>query len=367
MNTLLAVQKAGMDTIRTLFGSEGSDSSVLKAKIETHLWGAYEILTVCQRCPMWFALRQFRVTMTNAGTVLLESSAFKTKIGLEITDARNEMTCREWFEVLFKRWFRPNVSTEAMMRGNANEGAVLSALTSLPFIVTLFECGMLAMKHSGYLACSPDVIATVDAQILQKFNTEEGHLVNDNGIPFLLATVEIKKRVASKSLNTALELATGDAVFFEVGDETFRKYIPESHTAQALNQMMILDVNVAIYLAAGETGLLYVVYVHCSGVHLATCQSILTAQTSELVQWAYIEGGTVPEFINDEYKECVLSGHHFWNLIDDCVKLRGPLPPLKLFKHASQSFYSKTKAGVDGVTQQKANLRSSTSHFQWEQ
>ena len=269
--------------------------------------------------------------------------------------------------MFFKGWFSSKVSTEAMMRGSASEGAGLSALNSLPFIVTVFECGMLAMKHSRYLARSPDGVALVDAQILQKFNTEEGHVVNENEIPFVLATVEIKTRVTSKSLNTALELATEDAAFCEVGHETFRKYIPESHTAQVLLQMMILDVNVAIYLAAVETGLLYAVYVHCSDVHLATCQSILTAQTSELVQWAYTEGGTVPELINDECKECVESRHKYWKLIDDRVKIRGPFPPLKLFKHASQSFYSKTKAGVYGATQQRAILRSSTSHFQWEQ
>ena len=50
LNTWLAVPKAGMDSTRTLFGSEGSESSVLKAKIETHLSGACEILTVGQRC-----------------------------------------------------------------------------------------------------------------------------------------------------------------------------------------------------------------------------------------------------------------------------------------------------------------------------
>ena len=44
-----------------------------------------------------------------------------------------------------------------------------------------------------------------------------------------------------------------------------------------------------------------------------------------------------------------------------------PLPPLKRYKHSSQSLYSKTKGGVDGATQERAMLRSSTSHFKWEQ
>lgn len=33
------------------------------------------------------------------------------------------------------------------------------------------------------------------------------------------------------------------------------------------------------------------------------------------------------------------------------MKNEGALVPLKLIKHAAQSFYSKTKAGVDGATQ----------------
>ena len=123
LDTRSAVSKAGMDTARTLFGSEGSESSVLKAKIETHLSGACQILAVGQRCADWFVLRQFRATGTNSRIVLLESSAFRTIIGLETTDAHNEMTCREWFEVFFKGWFSSKVSIEAMMMESANEDA----------------------------------------------------------------------------------------------------------------------------------------------------------------------------------------------------------------------------------------------------
>lgn len=45
----------------------------------------------------------------------------------------------------------------------------------------------------------------------------------------------------------------------------------------------------------------------------------------------------------------------------------GAFPPLQLFKHATQVYYSKTKGGVDGATKQRAMLRSSTSHLKWEQ
>lgn len=38
-----------------------------------------------------------------------------------------------------------------------------------------------------------------------------------------------------------------------------------------------------------------------------------------------------------------------------------------MFKHAAQTFYSKTTAGVDGATHYRAVMRSSTLHFKWEQ
>lgn len=39
---------------------------------------------------------------------------------------------------------------------------------------------------------------------------------------------------------------------------------------------------------------------------------------------------------------------------------------LKLFTHAAQRFYSKTKAGVDGGTKLRAVMQSSNSHIKWE-
>lgn len=38
-----------------------------------------------------------------------------------------------------------------------------------------------------------------------------------------------------------------------------------------------------------------------------------------------------------------------------------------MFKHAAESFYSKTNVGAGGAAQQTAIMRSPTSHFRWEQ
>lgn len=74
-----------------------------------------------------------------------------------------------------------------------------------------------------------------------------------------------------------------------------------------------------------------------------------------------------PEFVPTSQKKMVKSKFEFWILVHNNVLNNGPFVPLKLFKHATQCFYSKTKGGVDGAIQQRAILRCSTSHLKWEQ
>ena len=59
-------------------------------------------------------------------------------------------------------WFSSARSTEAMMRGTANESAVFAAVSRKPFVKVMFECGMLAMKSTEWMACSPDGVGLID-------------------------------------------------------------------------------------------------------------------------------------------------------------------------------------------------------------
>ena len=52
------------------------------------------------------------------------------------------------------------------MRGTANEGAVFAALSAKPFVVAVYECGMLAKTGADWLACSPDGVALIDTREL---------------------------------------------------------------------------------------------------------------------------------------------------------------------------------------------------------
>ena len=71
---------------------------------------------------------------------------------------------------------------------------------------------------------------------------------------------------------------------------------------------------------------------------------------------------------SDAATSCIINSMlQFWQLVKKYVKQKNAVPPLKLFNHASQRLYSRTKDWVDGSTQARAILRSSTSSMKWEQ
>lgn len=90
--------------------------------------------TIDQRCADWFLLRQFIVTGTIAGMVLLSDSPVVDVLG--IVSAVSEETIRpnEVLQNLSGSCLTSSRSTEAMKRGTANEGAVLAALRRKGFV-----------------------------------------------------------------------------------------------------------------------------------------------------------------------------------------------------------------------------------------
>lgn len=83
--------------------------------------------------------------------------------------------------------------------------------------------------------------------------------------------------------------------------------------------------------------------------------------------WAYQGTVIMPYLITVDNTEQLLHRLKFPQVIDGHVKKYGCFVPSRLFKHAAQRFYSKTHAGLDRATKQRAVMWSSTSHFKWEQ
>ena len=337
------------------------DSLDPKDVLERHLLSECTVLTINQRCADWFVLRLFCVTGTSAGKILCESGDVRGVLGMTERPERGERSLKEVLRSLCETWFSSIRSTEPMMRGTANGSTVLSSLSSLSFVKCIYECGMIGKKNETWLACSPDSIALIDTCVLDLSNE------NITGGELSIASVEIKTSVAQSSLSRALNLATADVVTCCVGDAKFRRYVPDQHVGQVIHQMVVLSVNFVIYVSAAEAGTIYTCVVYSSADNVEKCYKAFTDVVLATVSWAHEQDRQPPSFSDTTTRRALKPRLPFWLMVNNFVNEKGPFPPLKLFKHASQSLYSKTKSGVDGSAQSRAFLRSSTSSFKWEQ
>lgn len=112
--------------------------------------------------------------------------------------------------------------------------------------------------------------------------------------------------------------------------------------------MIVLDVNYGIYISVSETGILRTVVLRCTSTVLQSCCNDLKATAGPLVKWAHEQDGIIPEFATRESRRLVKANVDFWTVVNDYVRSNGTFPPLKLFKHVCQSFYSKTRGGGGG-------------------
>lgn len=136
------------------------EANRLRIRAEEFIAESCHVLSLGQKCADWFILRHFRVTGTNAGQLLFCSPQIRQL--LELEGAGLNRTDEGWFGALYKSWFSSQVSSEAMMRGTANEVAVLLALGSMEFFKTIYEISMVALRDDRYLGCSPDGVAWLD-------------------------------------------------------------------------------------------------------------------------------------------------------------------------------------------------------------
>jgi hypothetical protein len=135
-----------------------------------------------------------------------------------------------------------------------------------------------------------------------------------------------------------------------------------------MQQMLVLNANFGLYACIAEAGMVCKVLLFCTQTILHHALGVLQETVMLLVQWAHegTHGSPIPPCQDKSLKSTLQSKRAFWRVVNNYVLETGALRPVKLFKHGIQSFYSKTKGGVDGATQARALLRSQTSHMQWE-
>lgn len=132
-----------------------------------------------------------------------------------------------------------------------------------------------------------------------------------------------------------------------------------------MNQMVVLKFNFSIYVRASECGVIYVLILYCATKHLDLILSVLRENDSPLVEWVENESSAFPALIGNELKSDIESRRQFWRVVNSNLTNMDPMPSVKVFIHAAQSLYSKTEGSVDGATQDRALLCSSTAHLKW--
>jgi YqaJ-like viral recombinase domain len=249
-----------------------------KCRVAKHVLRSCQVLTIGQRCDDWFVLRRFRVTGTIASFLTMHKDDLRLSIGLT-SQGSDEKSHQQLLSACADSWFTTARSTEAMMRGTANEEACVSALYKMYFVGDVCEVGMIALKVSPWIACSPDGIA-----LIRVASIGFSGCVSDEEA---LESVEIKTSVSEISSSVTTQNASADVITCELGDEAFRKHVPEAHMAQVIQQMVVISILFAIYLRATETGFMFVLVIRASESFIDMWKRALLSVSTPLLQWAY--------------------------------------------------------------------------------
>ena len=336
------------------------DAQTYRPVMEQHFLDCCEVLTVGQRCADWFVMRQFRVTATVGSRIITCCPALREAVGYEPKKVPFSISePSELVKGLCKSWFTTTRATEAMMRGTMNENAVLNYLRRRSYTKSLFSVGILSLKDHPWLASSPDAILMLD---LSKI---EGPFHDNQVIP---CTVEIKTSVSSTNMQQLTSLATKDLVVMDYTNDDIKKYIPEEHLGQIIHQAITANVSACIYVAASESQAIYTIAVMFDEEIITEVASFVDHFAKAAISWAHDGDAHVPlDKYGDDVEDLLLERVPFWKCVNEYVRERGPFMPIRVFRHSAQSYYSKTRGGVDGNSQTRAALKSSSSSQKWEQ
>lgn len=84
----------------------------------------------------------------------------------------------------------------------------------------------------------------------------------------IISALDIKKRVAASSYGRDVANISPDLQHCDVGDETFVRLIPMNHITKLIHQCLVMQLNYALYVGAGETVIMFSVLVRFPGMVL---------------------------------------------------------------------------------------------------
>jgi hypothetical protein len=205
VNNWLVISKVGLrPSLNKLFMSANPDDTtkLVEEILEQHCYA----LTSTQQTAEWFTLWTFHLTATMASKLLSDSD----------TDTTTTMGL---MSSLIKSCFNRSRSTEPMVIGSRNEEAVLLHLATKPYVLDMYECGLLESKDNPWLAASPDAIAVID---------------DGDGEPSY-CVVEVKTRVSPEKIAESLRLSkkhNNKVIWTDFDSEVWNECVEQDHSNQ---------------------------------------------------------------------------------------------------------------------------------------
>lgn len=122
------------------------DSDTGKDILKRELYFKIFALATGHRCIVWFTLWQFSLTATLTDAIMLNESSVRTCLAM-IGKESTYLLPSETLSSLYERWLKLLLIYRAHDSKIGRRGYFFVALSSKPFVVSVFQCGLLAKSE----------------------------------------------------------------------------------------------------------------------------------------------------------------------------------------------------------------------------
>lgn len=165
-------------------------------------------------------------------------------------------------------------------------------------------------------------------------------------------------KITPKTVGLETEIMHSEPMRSSRGDELFYNLVPCDHTVHVLQQVVNLNISMSIHVVKYKTNVMYAMLSRVTDdVRQASLAAMLWVM-SGLVSWDHVRRFFIAQFMKRDLLQNVQNGLQLWCPVNIHVERNGPFVPLKLYKQATQSVYSKKIGRVDGTARYRAVSRS---------
>lgn len=124
--------------------------------------------------------------------------------------------------------------------------------------------------------------------------------------------MEVKSHVTDKRLSSVTHLARVQPYIGVSNDEIIRFVVPWEHMMQMVHQCYVMNLTVALYVCASETGILYTAIMCMDEYVLELVREVLEPACGQYVTWAHTPNWVVSNGYSEWERRFILSPRSYW-------------------------------------------------------